>query len=433
MKILIRLNIIFFICLIVSACGGGSDAACSLAIGALTCASSGSNSSSGINNKSSDITSPSETYKVYQIVNGDGSSPQASVIEVNGTFYGTTQSGGSFGYGTIFSMDALGNVSTIYSFKGSTDVNGSIPFSGLTKGSDGNVYGLTTNGGAGYGVLFQLDTINNIVVPKHSFDGSNEGAHPQGNLLLGTDGNLYGTAVNGGSFGSGTIFRINFIGGNLSDFERMYSFTSSDQSTHINYDGANPLSGLVQDSNGVLYGTTSSGGSSGNGTVYSFDPNTRNLNPLYSFLDNSSDGLAPYATLLLVGNNTLYGTTSKGGRENCKCGTVFSLQTSGAPSSYKTLYSFKGGSDGDTPYGNLVYINEILYGTTNAGGTNNLGTIYSIKTDGTDEKIVHSFGTINNDGSQPYAGLMLGSDGYYYGTTEKGGNNSTGTVYKFYP
>lgn len=448
MKFLLRLNIILFFCAILGACGGGSSAACSVAVGALTCAGSGTSS-----NKSSDTSTLSSGYNILHTMDpakGEGTSPQASVVEVNGKFYGTTQQGGSLGFGTVYSMDTSGNVSTIYNFTNASD--GSIPFAGLTLGKDGNLYGLTSNGGltstggAGYGTVFQFNITNNQISTVYTFTGGSDGAHPLGALILGSDGNLYGTTQYGGSSnagagsgtaGNGTIFKLIFLGTNISGIQTVYTFTSYNAGSTVNTDGANPQSGLVQDSSGVLYGTTSSGGISGFGTVYSVNPNKLSFTNLHSFAGGSSDGSIPVGTLLIVSNNTLYGTTSKGGTNNCKCGTVFSVQTTSS-ASYQVLYSFSyptavgGVSDGSTPYGNLVSINGILYGTTNLGGSNNLGTIYSITTSGS-ELVVHSFGTISNDGSQPYAGLLIGNDGYYYGTTEKMGNNSTGSVYKFYP
>jgi uncharacterized repeat protein (TIGR03803 family) len=189
---------------------------------------------------------------------------------------------------------------------------------------------------------------------------------------------LYGT-TSGGFFstaqsGFGTVFSVNTDG---SDFTTLYSFTNGS-------DGANPYAGLIL-SGTTLYGTAYAGGSSGWGTVFALDTNSFLFTTLYSFT-NGSDGSMPWAGLILS-NNTLYGTASRGGSANS--GTVFSVSTNG--SNFTTLHSFTAAtsdngtpypnytnSDGTSPLGGLLLFGNTLYGTAEDGGTHGRGTIFSI-------------------------------------------------------
>jgi uncharacterized repeat protein (TIGR03803 family) len=198
-----------------------------------------------------------------------------------------------------------------------------------------------------------------------------------------------------------------------------------------------PTGDLI-DVNGKLYGATPSGGSSGEGTVFSVTPNGREK-VLYSFA-GGSDGAAPYAGLLDV-NGTLYGTTQFGGGSGCfgsgGCGTVFSITTSGTEN---VLYRFAGGSDGADPLASLINVKGVLYGTTMRGGisacvTSGCGTVFSVTTNGS-ENVLYRF-TNSPDGANPYAPL-LDVDGTLYGTTESGGNYpcgfaGCGTVFSISP
>ncbi len=192
-------------------------------------------------------------------------------------------------------------------------------------------------------------------------------------------------------------------------------------------DGANPFAGLIN-VNGTLYGTTAGGGAYctgyGCGTVFAITPSGKET-VLYSFAGalGEGDGNDPAAGLLNV-KGTLYGTTNAGGATIY--GTVFSVTTSGKET---LLYSFGGGSgDGAYPYGDLVNVNGTLYGTTESGGANLDGTVFAITTSGK-ETVLYSFGTGSGDGEDPYAGL-INVNGTLYGTTEYGGANGDGTVFK---
>jgi uncharacterized repeat protein (TIGR03803 family) len=237
-----------------------------------------------------------------------------------------------------------------------------------------------------------------------NFDVKN-GAVPNG-LVQATNGNLYGTTTDGGTKYLGTVFKITPGG----TFTTLHSFSGKD--------GSYPYAGLVQDTNGNLYGTTFEGGTKNAGTVFKITL-SGTLTTLHSF--DGTDGASPTAVLVQATNGDLYGTTERGGTNSD--GTVFKITPGGTLTS---LYSF-GGTDGSMPYAGLVQaINGNLYGTTTEGGANGLGTVFNITLAGKLTSL-HSFD--GTDGSLPYAGLVQATDGNFYGTTERGGTSHDGTVF----
>jgi len=209
--------------------------------------------------------------------------------------------------------------------------------------------------------------LTNVVL----FGGANFGANPISALIQGRDGNLYGTTVNGGTNGRGTIFKVTTNG----VFTSLFSFNGTN--------GANPFGGLLQNSNGLLFGTTSYGG---------------------------------------IGYN---GAASSGN------GTIFSITTNGA---LQTLYQFSGGIDGWNPsWAKLVQgADGNYYGTTFRGGTNGTGSAFQITPGGTFSSLL-SFVTEGDGGISPYGGLTVGPFGSFYGTTSSAGANSYGTVFRMLP
>ncbi|HEY6619635.1 MAG TPA: choice-of-anchor tandem repeat GloVer-containing protein [Steroidobacteraceae bacterium] len=243
----------------------------------------------------------------------------------------------------------------------------------------------------------------------HSFaGGSSDGADPYHTLIQGSDGNFYGTTLAGGAGNVGTIFKIT-PSGTESVF---YSFTIV------------PYSGLVQSSDGNIYGTTANGGASGRGTVFKITPSgTETL--LYSFPAGSSD---PYCGLVQGSDGNFYGTTGAGGASDD--GTVFKITPSGSEAN---VYSFaKTGTNGQTPYAGLIQGTDgNFYGTTYFGGANGFGTVFKVTPGGT-ETVLYSFAG-GNDGEHPYADVIQGSDGNFYGTTYQGGTGGYGTVFRLSP
>jgi uncharacterized repeat protein (TIGR03803 family) len=297
----------------------------------------------------------------------------------------------------------------LYSFTGGND--GANAVAGLVQASDGNLYGTTYRGGTnGYGAIFRI-TASGGLTPLYSFTGGNDGAHPYGSLVQAGDGNLYGTTEDGGTNGNGVVFRITTNGTPTP----LYSFTGG-------HDGGNPEGGLVQANDGYLYGTTENGGTNFDGTVFRM-PINGPLKPIYSFTDGH-DGGFPESALVQANDGNLYGTTYEGGTNGD--GVVFRISTNGV---LTPLYSFTGGHDGAAPVAGLVQAGDgNLYGTTEDGGTNGYGSIFSIATNGVLTPL-YSF-TDGHDGAYPEATLVQANDGNLYGTTYEGGTNGYGTVFQ---
>jgi uncharacterized repeat protein (TIGR03803 family) len=296
-----------------------------------------------------------ELTTLHSFTGDDGANPEAGLIaDPASNLYGTTQRGGvtttescrPFGCGTVFQLTPSGTLNVLHSFTGS---DGGEPFAGLIADAAGNLYGTTYSGGApmscnitiGCGTVFQLDTSGTLTV-LHSFTNY-DGNHPVTGLIADAAGNLYGTTHSGGDGGYGTVFQLDSSG----TLTVLYSFTGGS-------DGRYPDGGLIADAAGNLYGTTRGelspppGCTRDCGTVFQLTP-SGTLNVLHSFT-GGSDGGTPGAGLIADEAGNLYGTTSAGGdRTSCAaqfidgCGTVFQLDPSGI---LTVLYSFTGGSDG---------------------------------------------------------------------------------------
>lgn len=289
-----------------------------------------------------------ECYEVlYSFTGGsEGASPFASLIQAtDGNFYGTTYKGGAGsctgvptpaeGCGTVFKLDSSGDLTTLHRFAGS---DGAWPVAGLIEATDGNFYGTTQQGGndcglgQGCGTVFKMDSAANLTT-LHSFAGS-DGAWPNG-LIQASDGNFYGTTNSGGATSHGTVFKM----GSDGTLTTLHSFAGGPS------EGRSALGGLIQAADGDFYGTTSSGGASGFGTLFKID-SAGSLTTLHSFV--LSDGVSPYASLIQTTDGNYYGTTNGGGASHL--GTVFRMDSSG---DLTTLHSFVG-SDGSGPYGSLI-------------------------------------------------------------------------------
>lgn len=301
----------------------------------------------------------------------DGAEPLADlVLDGSGNLYGTTQIGGSTDMGTVFRVAQNGTESVIHSFTGNPD-GAYFVYAGLTKAPDGNFYGATVTGGSSdLGAIFKL-TLPSTVTILHSFkaDGT-EGAGPEGTLIADESGNLYGTTNWFGPSGHGTVFRLAPDG----TLDVLCAFTGGG-------DGGEPASPLVMDKRGNLYGTTEYGGEHDSGVVFKLAPNgTESV--LHSFT-GGSDGARPISGLIMDKAGNLYGTARFGGRTNADCadgcGTVFKVAPDGTET---TLHKFSG-ADGRKPWARLVSDGKKkfkhVYGVTGSGGTFDLGTIFEIK------------------------------------------------------
>jgi len=234
-------------------------------------------------------------------------------------------------------------------------------------------------------------------------------------LVQGSDSNFYGTTWEGGTNREGTVFRISPGG----TYTSLYAFGSTPN------DGMYSEAGLVQGSDGNFFGTTVIGGTNHDGTVFRISA-SGTYTSLYSFVGSPNDGSDPYAGLVQGIDSNFYGSTRGGGTNNY--GTVFRISASGT---YTSLYAF-GNSPNDGRYSEAALVqgsDSNFYGTAEDGGTNNYGTVFRISASGTYTTLYRFVGS-PNDGANPYAGLVQGMDGNFYGTTEAGGTNNGGTVFK---
>ena len=329
---------------------------------------------------------------------------------LNGTLYGTVLDGAqqNLGPGGLFNMDQFVN-----SFHGSNySVSGFT--GGLTLASDGYFYGTTSLGGTfGYGTVFRADASLNLAI-LHSFNGT-DGARPLTPPVQGPDGNLYGVTS------SGTTYRITLPSG---------AFKQLPKSIPNNYPTVQYATNatLYLASDGNLYGTSTAGGTSGNGTVFRMTT-AGAINVVYNFT-GGTDGAMPYGPLTQGGgaDTNLYGTTYGGGSNGC--GAIFKLTLKGA---FTPLHSFDACSsglnnDGANPYPGLLAANGQLYGANTFGGANGWGTLFQITTGGTFTKLF-DMGSAAANGAIPYTTLMQGTDGTLYGTTFNGGSGSAGDLF----
>lgn len=335
----------------------------------------------------------------------DGANPNGLLLATNGILYGTTLNGGSNAFGTVFQM-ANGQVYAIYSFTGGDDGGNSL--AALAQGADGNLYGTTYQGGADdNGTVFSITpagALSNLVA-----FGITNGDLPFAGLTSGTDGNFYGTTYQGGASGRGTVYRMTPNG----VLTTLYSFTDST-------DGGFVAAGVIEDNDGVFYGTTRKGGNNDEGTIFSITTNGA-LTTLVA-LDNTT-GTFPLAGLTPDTAGNLYGVASQGGTYGN--GTVFEVTSDGL---FTNLYSFTGGNDGADPQGALLAGQDgNFYGTTANGGTNGDGTVFVVSPDGTLTPLVEFNGL---DGANPQSALVQGDDGTIYGTTQNGGLAGNGTVFQ---
>lgn len=298
----------------------------------------------------------------------DGEYPRAWLVQAtNGYLFGTAQSGGTDGYGTVFRVTPSGALTALYSFCSQSGcADGTTPDSGLVQATNGDLYGTTSDGGdafGGFGTVFKI-TPSGTLTTVHIFAGNFTGIEPVAGLVQAANGDLYGTTIFGGANGAGTVFKMT-PGGALTT---LYSFCGEDDCG----DGQNPQVNLVQATNGDLYGTTSLGGANAMGTVFKMTPSGA-LTTLYSFCSQSGcpDG-SGFAPLVQATNGDLYGTTVAGGESGY--GTIFKITPGGT---LTTLHSFDG-TDGEYPGGLIQDTNGLLYGTTTAGGANNYGTVFSL-------------------------------------------------------
>ncbi len=350
---------------------------------------------------------------------GDGGYPYGSLVhDGSGMLYGTTRSYGANSVGTIFKVSTDGlTYNLITSFTGTAGVApGS--YSGCNLIYDGGwLYGTTQSGGTtNDGTIFKVRWDGSLFTSLHNFDdATNGGTYPKSNLLQSGD-YIYGVTNNGGIYGSGTLYKMNI---DKTGYTIMHHFNSVDGSN-----GDNPYSEPIQ-VGGTLYGTTYDGGVFGQGTIYKIETDGTGFSLLHSFQGGLTDGASPYSGLTYDGS-FLYGATRNGGPSNY--GSVYRINTGGF--GYTTMHLFGGVPDGEYPgYGKLLDDGVFLYGTTTNGGMFDRGTVFKIAKATSIVTILHNFTSVVSDAQYPYGGLV--SDGtYLYGMTSSGGVYGDGTVYR---
>lgn len=334
----------------------------------------------------------------------EGSTPNGGFVRGNdGNLYALTSYGGVYTGGTAIKMTSTGTVTTIASFNGAA--SGNTPLESLTKGRDSAYYGTTSDGGAyGFGTIFKICA--GATSTLFSFNRNVNGGFPKGSLLLANDGNFYGMTYDGGSNSGGTIFKIT-PGGTFTVLRHLIPAT----------DGGAALGSLIQGTDGLLYGMTSSGGSAAGGTIFKIT-----LTGTFTVLRNlayATDGSNPEGALVQGKDGNFYGMTSNNGR-------IFKITSTGT---FTVLRTLNGTTDGYYPLGSLIqHTDGNFYGCNSTGGTNGGGTIFKITTVGTYTVLRH----LNPvpDGKNPKGSLLKAIDGNLYGMNSAGGTNNIGTIFK---
>jgi uncharacterized repeat protein (TIGR03803 family) len=362
------------------------------------------------------IAAPAQTFTNLLSFDGsDGIGPHYGhlVQGIDGDFYGMTDDGGSGGCGTVFKITPQGALTTLFNFQ--SDDNGCNPDGGLMLATGGDIYGSTTNAGSsGGGTIFRVSPSGTLTT-IHEFNYT-DGGNTNSALAEGVYGIFYGTTVNGGHAisccdGGGVIFKMTSAG--VYTVLHFFDFT----------DGWDPKDApLTQATDGSFYGVTAGGGDSacshGCGTVFKIGPQGA-FTVLHNF--NGTDGYSLVGGVVQATDGNLYGTTSAGGTHGE--GTVFKLAPSGA---LTTLYSFSG-TDGAQPWGRLVQATDgNFYGTTYGGGANGDGTVFEMTPAGKLTTLHNFDGT---DGAEINSGLSQATNGTFYGITAGGGASGDGTIF----
>ena len=378
-------------------------------------------------------------HVVHSFAGGsDGAYPDAGLtMDVAGNFYGTTRgtTSGSGWNGTVYMLSPSGSgwtVTTLYEFAGGTD--GDQPIGRVLIGPDGSLYGTTFRGGGsgcggfGCGTVFKLSNSGGhwTEAVLYRFTGGTDGAEPSDDLARDSAGAIYGTASSGGVLhscggpGCGVVWKLTPSGSGWTE-AALYQFH--------NTDGAVPTGGVILDHSGSLYGVTFLGGTNNFGTVFQLTPSGSGCTQkvLYNF-NNGTDGKYPNTGLVLDTSGSLYGTTSMGGTG--LGGTVFELTPSGSDWTFSTLDSLSGG-DGPSHGSLTLDAGGNLYGTTAQDGSQRWGSAFKLTPshDGWTYTSLYDF-TGGDDGLQPESNLTFDMKGDLFGTTLGGGTNGYGVVFE---
>jgi uncharacterized repeat protein (TIGR03803 family) len=376
--------------------------------------------------------SPAQTLTTLAVANKkDGANPQAAPVQgPDGNFYGTSSSDGANGDGTVYRLTPAGDARAIYNFCSQPRcADGNEP-SQLSLATDGNFYGTTEYGGNANnaGTVFKI-TPSGVFTTLYTFcslANCTDGTTPYGGVIQATDGNFYGTTSHGGNVNTpnGTVFKLTPTG----ELTTLYTFCAQSSCPT----GAGPMGHLIQATDGNFYGTTIEGGSPFSaGTIFKITP-AGTLTTVYSFCTEGDclDGESPFAPLLQGTNGSLYGVTADGG--SASGGTAFRLSPGGVFTTLYSFCSLANCADGDIPVGLIQASDGNFYGTTAYGGNpncgpygNSCGSAFELTPDGTLFTLYDFCSQADcSDGGYPAAGLVQSTNGNFYGTTFYGGNTS---------
>ena len=348
--------------------------------------------------------------------NTSGRFPHSSLLKgYNGKLYGTTYSGGIYGAGVIFEYD-INNDTLIKKIDFNDDINGSLPQGKLTQTNNGQIYGMTVSGGKGkLGIIYNFNPYNNTLVTKQDLCVTPNGANPQKDLIMATNGKLYGVTNIGGLYNKGVLFEYNPINHMINKI--------------IDFDGANlgaiPVNKLIQANNGNLYGMTNSGGVYNAGTIFEYRIYDNTVVKKADF-DYDTFGHGTYSALTQVNNGILYGITISGGIING--GTIFEFNININTILKKADFEL---TNGMFPTSSLLKtLDGRLFGTAIIGGANGNGVLFEY--DLTNNIIINriDFNGTNN-GSEPLGSLIQSSSGELYGMTSEGGVNNKGVLFEY--
>jgi len=385
------------------------------------------------------LTSWASTEKVlWNFAGGsDGSQPWSNyfISDAKGNLYAATAGGGTYSAGTVFMLSPAGKETVLYEFTGANG-DGNAPHGRLAFDAKGNIYGTTQSGGTnGTGTVYELSKRSGVWTEKVIYNFSATGADgisPSAGMTIAPDGTMYSTTPDGGAYSGGVIFSL----------KKTVKGWKQTVIHNINFpsEGGFPYEGVMRDAAGNLYGVAPAGGASQQGVVYRLSPSKNGWvdTVLYSFTGQNGDGSGLYwIDLISDATGNIYGATSFGGTNGT--GTVWKLVYSKTKKSYSEsiLYEFgsSGSGDGNNPYGGLAMDSKgNLYGTALNGGSSNLGAFYRLTKQGKTwkETILHSF-VGANDGAQPTGNPYIDAQGRLYGMAETGGTANLGIVYRIKP
>lgn len=344
----------------------------------------------------------------------EGASPRSNLVySADGWYYGVSSTGGENGAGTFFRYQEASGFQILHQLNGPTDGFGAR--SELIEISNGEFIGTTFNGGAnGSGTIFSYSDANGFEVLEN-FDGSTGAGNPSGGLTY-DDGNqrIYGTTTSGGTSGFGTAYYYDLSGG----ITVMHEFEGGEG-------GSNPQSGLTLATDGLLYGSTQFGGLENQGSIFKIDPTDNNFELIYNLAIGSADGRYPYGKLNETSPGVFMGTCSGGAATGT--GSIFKVTSDGE---FTRLRSMSNTADGGfSKTGLITGVDGLQYGVAEFGGANGFGTLFRIDEEGTFEKLVDFQFTA--DGGNPLGRLSLGENDEIVGMTSNGGANNFGTLFQY--